>query len=227
MVWPRIFWPLKETIVKTSEICIFIFLWVLNLSKTLTFTYGLHIIVFCPEHPKWHQNPKFTILSETMSYYLLVLCCWLLFKCLYVEKEVVIFGITYYRNEKPSEVLNAIQVNYERLPAKTLLQPIACWFFLDTISTDVSNVTVVVMYGPVNRYICLVSYLCMIVYTRPCDLISDFFIAFYGRKRSSPIWLVIIINSIWYCNYIVIVIIHFVFSIQVIWMYCTITINST
>ena len=72
------------------------------------------------------------------------------------------------------------------------------------------------MYGPVNRYICLVSYLCMIVYTRPCDLISDFFIAFYGRKRSSPIWLVIIINSIWYCNYIVIVIIHFVFSIQLI-----------
>ena len=27
----------------------------------------LHMIAFCPKHPKWDQNPKFTPLSETKS----------------------------------------------------------------------------------------------------------------------------------------------------------------
>ena len=42
------------------------FMWTLN--KTFLATYGLHLMAFSPENPKWGQNPNFTPLSKTIEH---------------------------------------------------------------------------------------------------------------------------------------------------------------
>ena len=38
-----------------------------HIKYTLNETFTAKLMPFCPEHPKWYQNPKFTPLSETTS----------------------------------------------------------------------------------------------------------------------------------------------------------------
>ena len=60
---PSFFWPLKETQkIYISKIYFYIFS-----RGTVNETFTAKLMAFCPEHPKWYQNPKFTPLSETTS----------------------------------------------------------------------------------------------------------------------------------------------------------------
>ena len=53
----------KTNLKYTYQIYIFIFFRV----QPLTRPSRLNMMAFCPEHPKWDQNPKFTPLSKTTS----------------------------------------------------------------------------------------------------------------------------------------------------------------